>query len=383
MLRAQEAYPKKRGYIPTLDGWRAIAIALVILHHDQLHHSLGGVGVWLQRYGYRGVDLFFALSGLLICTRLLEEEQLTGTIGLRNFYVRRVFRIQPAALFYLITISLLMLGGALQHAWEGILFGLLLLRNYLPLHWVSRDYYTGHNWSLSVEEHFYLFLPFFLRRVRNHRAGILLSCVVVISLWRYVVSTHPRLQFGWNYIFHTDIAVSGILLSSAVAVLLGYENIRDWCVTWLKPWVVFLVIGIIWFDVDYGDHHHFLTFLTYPILLVSTSLHPASLIGRLLELPPIRYFGRISYSLYLWQMLLFTNSSLAPVTNSRVLAYLQATWLRYPAVLLFAVVSYYLVEKPFIKVGHRFAKSVVPGRGEMESLEGQTEFPLMPAMADK
>ncbi|MGC1297760.1 MAG: acyltransferase, partial [Alloacidobacterium sp.] len=194
MPKAQAVYPGKLGYIPTLDGWRAVAILLVMLHHDRLHHFLGTAGIWLQKYGSRGVDLFFALSGLLICTRLLEEEQLTGTIRLKNFYLRRLFRIQPAVLVYLATICLLMLAGALQHAWGGILFGLLLVRNYFPLHLVTRDYYTGHIWSLSVEEHFYLFLPFFLRRVRNHRATILLSCVVLLSLWRHFVFTHSSLQ---------------------------------------------------------------------------------------------------------------------------------------------------------------------------------------------
>ena len=364
MPTGQLAHPGRLGYIPTLDGWRAIAIVLVMLHHDQVHPFLGAAGVWIQSYGFRGVDLFFAISGLLICTRLLEEEQLTGTIALRNFYVRRLFRIQPAVLIYLAALCLLMFTGVLEQAWSGIAFSLLFVRNFLPLHLVSKDYYTGHIWSLSVEEHFYLFLPFFLRRVRNHRASILLACVVILSLWRHIVFTHPSLHFGWSYTFRTDIAVTGILLSSAVAVLLKRAAIRSWCEKWMNPWLVILVVAAVWYDVDRWDHHHFLIFLTFPLLLVSTVYHPAGLPSKLLELAPVRYIGRISYSLYLWQMLFFTEGSMTSPPHSHLLASVQTTWLRYPAVIALAIASYYLVEKPFVRMGHRLAKSIIPGRGD-------------------
>lgn len=100
-------------YIPTLDGWRAVAILLVIFHHDSLHtfaclHKLGHIitfGVFT--YGYVGVDVFFAISGILICTLLLNEEQKSQRIDLKAFYVRRVFRIIPPALFYLTVLAIL------------------------------------------------------------------------------------------------------------------------------------------------------------------------------------------------------------------------------------------------------------------------------------
>jgi peptidoglycan/LPS O-acetylase OafA/YrhL len=62
-------------YIPTLDGWRAIAILLVIFHHDSLHRFGPVSTAWLHDHGMVGVDVFFAISGLLICTLLLNEEQ--------------------------------------------------------------------------------------------------------------------------------------------------------------------------------------------------------------------------------------------------------------------------------------------------------------------
>jgi peptidoglycan/LPS O-acetylase OafA/YrhL len=92
------------GYLPTLDGWRTISIVSVMLCHDRLHQAGPLSTGWFYLHGQLGVDVFFAISGLLICSRLLNEEQAKGRIGLRNFYVRRAFRILPPAAFFLATL---------------------------------------------------------------------------------------------------------------------------------------------------------------------------------------------------------------------------------------------------------------------------------------
>jgi peptidoglycan/LPS O-acetylase OafA/YrhL len=94
-------------YLPSLDGWRAVAILSVILYHSTLLKAGFFNTSWFWRYGNRGVDVFFAISGLLITTKLLEEEKATATISLRAFYMRRAFRILPPALLFLFTIALL------------------------------------------------------------------------------------------------------------------------------------------------------------------------------------------------------------------------------------------------------------------------------------
>jgi peptidoglycan/LPS O-acetylase OafA/YrhL len=101
---------------------------------------------------------------------------------------------------------------------------------------------------------------------------------------------------------------------------------------------------------------------TYPLMIVSTLLHPENLIGRALELAPVRFMGRISYSIYLWQMLFFTIAYTIPAPHSPILFYIQMSWLRYPATLVASVVSYYVVEKPMVRLGHRLTKSVAPTR---------------------
>src|SRR4051812_25189132 len=88
-----------KGYLPTLDGWRAIAILAVLLDQATTRE-------WLQKLQYfrtgpNGVSLFFAISGYLICSRLLEEESIRGRISLKDFYIRRACRILPPAFAYL------------------------------------------------------------------------------------------------------------------------------------------------------------------------------------------------------------------------------------------------------------------------------------------
>src|SRR6202012_4015158 len=104
--------------------------------------------------------LFFAISGLLICSRLLEEESKAGHISVSAFYIRRFFRILPAAAFYLLVIAVLAVVRVIPVFpldWLASLFffrNYLMLRQYLNHSPLSLPWYTGDFWSLSMEEHF-------------------------------------------------------------------------------------------------------------------------------------------------------------------------------------------------------------------------------------
>jgi peptidoglycan/LPS O-acetylase OafA/YrhL len=159
-------------FLPTLDGWRAIAIAMVVLSHSLTTASArGGGGGFLNlltfRMGTFGVMLFFAISGYLICTRLLVEEETTGSVSLRSFYIRRVFRILPAAYVYLGTVAVLALARILVVGWADIAGAALFYSNYEE----SGSWFTGHFWSLALEEHFYLLWPPVLVLLGRKRMG--------------------------------------------------------------------------------------------------------------------------------------------------------------------------------------------------------------------
>jgi peptidoglycan/LPS O-acetylase OafA/YrhL len=148
---ATQAVKPRSGYLPTLDGWRAIAILWVMEGHSKVWSHGGISNEWVRDTGYRGVQLFFALSGFLICTRLLREETRFGGISLRSFYTRRVFRIQPAAMTFLLVVVLLGVVGVLPQFWPGIVGAALMVRNIWPTNLAPGYWYTSHFWSLAVE----------------------------------------------------------------------------------------------------------------------------------------------------------------------------------------------------------------------------------------
>jgi peptidoglycan/LPS O-acetylase OafA/YrhL len=357
---------KPSTYLPTLDGWRALSIMLVILCHSQIQLNVPIFGTLLQSMsnaGEVGVELFFAISGLLICSRLLEEETRFGQISVKSFYLRRCFRILPAALFYLVVIAILAAFYIIPLSpldWFGALF---FFRNYvmvythhspLALHW-----YTTHFWSLSMEEHFYLVLPGVLVIFKRTRRWVLLSFIIAVALWRFVVAHVLRNTYQIN--FRTDTHVDALFIPALIALLLypllRNQAARRWIPAWSFP--IFLALEIV---LRFATPPFFaaLQATVIPLLILSTVLHPGSIPGRVLEMKPVRWIGWISYSLYLWQQLFFGNRF---VSSPPRLAALREWPINLMALLVCAIFSYYLVEKPFIRLGHRLSLAIVNNHG--------------------
>lgn len=363
----------RSGYLPTLDGWRAVAIVCVVLAHDRVWHAGRASTDWFHYAGgMRAVELFFALSGLLICTRLLEEERLRGNIHVRGFYLRRICRIQPPAWLFLAAVGALMLTGVLDRLPRDWIFSLLMIRNYNHIHWASPDtYYLFHFWSLSVEEQFYLLFPAFLLIVRSwrRRVAVLLCALVLMETMRELYTRFPRLHFGEMHELHTEMAAGPIALGAVCAILLTRPAIRRAALRWAKPSLVLpLALAVQIFITLYsGRFNHVLLVITLPAVLASTLLHPRTWTGRLLESAPLRFLGRISYSLYLWQMLLFPYGSDIRPPRWRVLATVQHTPLRYAVLLALGTASFFLIERPMMRLGHRLAKPATPGREDLDT----------------
>ena len=376
---------KRSGYLPSLDGWRAIAILSVICYHDHVHRLWIFSTSLIHQYGDLGVDLFFAISGVLICSRLLEEERVTGGISLKGFYIRRFFRICPPAWLYLISYLILSLFHLLPVDVGGLLASFLMVRNF----WVGvagdvpRTWYTIHFWSLSVEEHFYLLLPSLLVFVKRRRAVLLGLLSAVVMLWVMLVTHYTALHVQ-GVVLRTDMRIHALLIPAMFAVLLSRQDVRAFVTRWLHPWVALLlfVAAFIFFT---RTHVHLLSLATmfvipvgFPLLVISTMLHPKSVACRILEWWPLRFVGHISYSLYLWQQLFFAGGR-APA--SWPLSVLQIFPLNYLGAFVCATASYYLIEKPLIRVGHRLAHPATPGREDLNETPAPVPAPKM-AVAD-
>jgi peptidoglycan/LPS O-acetylase OafA/YrhL len=367
--------PKSTGYLPTLDGWRAIAVLGVIAFHSAripfLH--LGAI----QNVGDLGVNLFFAISGILICSRLLQEEQVHGRISLKRFYIRRVFRILPPAFTYLFLIALLgkvHIVRVVKGAWLAAAF---FYRNYYFIRHSNVQWarLTNHFWSLSVEEHFYLLLPAVLLLFRNRKRLIALISVLVLLFSRiFYVITHPALveKLGGftGLSCRTDVQIVSLLWPAILAIVLSREDVRLRVAHWIRPRFVLSLIAVIGaimlvahrlLRMHLGTISYFgVVPLLFPIIILATLFHAESIPGRILEWAPFRWIGRLSYSVYLYQQLFFTA-----VRSQSVLRYLQ----RFPediiAVGVCAVGSYCLIEKPCMRLGHRLAPPVTAGRSDL------------------
>jgi peptidoglycan/LPS O-acetylase OafA/YrhL len=360
----------RSGYLPTLDGWRAIAILAVILDHmagrlQAAHPTMFA----LTRVGPNGVSLFFAISGFLICSRLLEEQNLTGRINLGGFYIRRAFRILPPALIYLVVVGILGLAGFILVSplewWSSIFF----FRNYLSLSMISRGWggYTIHYWSLAVEEHFYLLWPALLV-LSGRRGARYIACGLagLVSAWRWWDFHHhwsdkhlPGLLFGSR----TDVRLDGLLMGCVAALILINPEARAWVQKHVTFWMWWIGVAI-YAGIQIVSRHHAYSIwesILLAFLVATTTVRSETWIGHLLEHPILRWIGRLSYGLYLWEELFALSDAKYPISLLQ-----RAPW---NILWLFVVasLSYKFIERPMIQLGHRLAAPPTPGRQDIDA----------------
>ena len=335
--------------IPSLDGLRAISITLVILSHlVKWKHVSGEV---LGAYGTIGVFIFFVLSGYLITNILLREHQRTSTISLRNFYVRRAFRIFPAAFVFLAIVVILYWN---QMRWFHVAAAVFYFAN-MDIH---RPWIFGHLWSLSIEEQFYLLWPFALRKWFRYRTWIVLGAfwfTPVFQTFLYAFKVHN----GW--IASLPVFSSHLAIGSLLAILGPRLPKIPQTVALL---MLAALILIPWFGANTPARTLFSLFVLSPLLNVSTAglvLHVIQAPYRALNWRPIAWLGRISYSLYLWQELFCSNAAL------------HAGYLLVLPSIACACLSYYLVEQPMLRLRERLDLQSTSGPRESAPIQ---ELPL-------
>ena len=281
--------------IAVWDGWRGIAIAMVLCGHFYDIKWL-----WEDRMG---VDIFFVLSGMLMSIILFDKRQ-----SLKDFYIRRLSRIYPTLLVFVLAMFGFAALTSLPFAGSEVISSLVFLRTYFPAEpgiW-DTPVTVAHLWSLNIEEHAYLFLSFLtlLMVNRRHIAHLLLLLTVAsIALSFYKYFTLPAEAFT-QHLIRTESSVVFIFVSAAYGLL--YRQAR-WSVHPLLPLVCFLAAILCYAE----SAPTWLIFAVAPILLAITVNHLEQLpdlISRLLSFAPLRYIGLWSYSVYLWQQFFYEYS---------------------------------------------------------------------------
>ena len=334
--------------LPSLDGLRAVSIGLVILSHLPGKDSFVP-WLWHLGAGNLGVRVFFVISGFLITTLLLAEYEKSGRISLKHFYFRRTFRIMPAAYVFLLAMWLASRLGLHELSLASVLRAATYTSNYLTGEWP-----VGHTWSLSVEEQFYLLWPGLLVLVglRGGFRGAMLMLLIsplcrtaatLLGYWpgppRYTLEcVADALAIGCLLARHRDAFWQWrpyrALMESPAALLLPVAVVASSVFTVHAPPAVAGAVGY--------------SLLNLAIVLtIDWCLRvPTSLVGRVLNLAPVAFVGTLSYSLYLWQQ---------PFLNEKVTLSLP---LRLAGLCVFALASYYAVERPFLTLRSRIERRV-------------------------
>ncbi|MDQ6652913.1 MAG: acyltransferase [Acidobacteriota bacterium] len=341
-------------HVPELDGLRGIAIISVLIHHQLTTFSLKG--------GFLGVDLFFVLSGFLITGILLSEFEKTQAISLRNFYIRRVLRLGPGLLVYLIACLLVTYHAQLVNIPREIkliAIALVYSTNWrMAFGWDSYLDPTAIIWSLSIEEQFYLVWPVLLFGclALKVRRGFIVAGLG-ITIFAIMVQRGLLLNAGVDLTrlyYGTDTRADALLIGCLLALLtvtsFGMKMKR-----WVNIASIFSAVGLIYFIATtkftdlflYRGGYTLIALLAGIVILVAAN-SPPRILSTALRIRPLRWFGKISYGLYLWHWLVVISSSFY------YLGYWEP-WAKLALAVGIASASFYLVERPINRLKTRFA----------------------------
>ncbi|MEI8234494.1 MAG: acyltransferase [Verrucomicrobiota bacterium] len=351
--------------LPSIDGWRAISILLVLGTHcpwaEGFPRSWEPIFKWLFD-GNLGVRFFFIISGFLITYLMIAESEREGSVNLKHFYLRRAFRILPVYFAFLGVLFLLQIFTPFRQsalAWGGCLT-------------FTRDFIDGtqadlqisrHLWSLSVEEQFYLLWPCVFSLMHKMKLKHCLWWAIVFPIcfspifrvvdhWRsYPAFLNPLFANFSFFKYFDSIAVGcgGALLFARYRDQIKRFLIADSRVIEGVSIALILVPYLL-------DHLMVARFVTIPFgptmqafgfstLLLKSLIMPHARVYRALNYPFVRTLGVLSYSIYIWQQIFWTRPLEFGLES--------VWWMSFPGMLVssigVAAFSYVCLERPFIK----------------------------------
>lgn len=347
-------------YQPALDGLRALSVLAVMAFHANIPWARGG---------FLGVDVFFVLSGFLITTLLVGEEEERGRIRLGHFYVRRALRLFPALLamvaflFWWTWDSHAMFPAQWRALKREAAATLLYVANWAMIRGdLSPIGDFGHTWSLAIEEQFYIVWPLvlllFTRTLSRLATMLAVGTLALASLFlRAALFDGPATL---SRVFHgSDTRAETLLIGCLLALLLRYRAfdlpVKSAATALLGvPGAIALVLFMLNVtpDTEWLPRGGFtLIALSAAMLILGLQLAHDGLLARVLSFGPLVAIGRISYGLYLWHwpvFLMFVPANLAAPTPREIAV-------RFVVTFVVATASWFVIERPALALKKRWA----------------------------
>jgi peptidoglycan/LPS O-acetylase OafA/YrhL len=339
--------------IPSLDGMRAVAVILVILHHLNVPFIPEG----------RGVLTFFVMSGFLITWLMLKESEKRGEVSIQNFYVRRALRILPAFyVFWALYVALLlaMKGRPSASEMADCLSAFFYVSNYRRA--LVPGTHMVHTWALSLEEQFYLFWPWLfvafqydLRKLTR----VLIALIATVDIYRGILFFSFHAPENWLK-FTFDCRIDHLLVGCLLAVLLERGVLQEfWNFVTARVCYSLVPLGLIIASISLDFRYHLpyriaigyvIDPLLTAILLVQVVAFGNSFWWGWLNARFVRYVGRVSYSMFLFHV--FTNGLVQRAIGhqSKLIVAPVAIGLA----ILLGSISHYAVELKFLRLKSRF-----------------------------
>jgi peptidoglycan/LPS O-acetylase OafA/YrhL len=361
-------------YYPSLDGLRALAVMIVLVAH---------AGFPFPQSGGVGVDIFFVLSGFLI-TSILADEARQGRIYFRNFYARRMLRLMPglllACLFVLVTTWVI-------HRQLDVVpevAALTYTTNWIRAFTEIRLEPLEHCWSLAIEEQYYLIWPIVILAVEttfhdNRRNALcLLAVSAALGLYRFAcvgLYSEKRIYFG------LDTHADGLVLGGALAYAINFIRLerplsQSACVM-LSYLLTPVALGVLlyamwqwpWWSPVTGRIGYSLVAIAAAVVVADLTVGRYSFLRILFRSWALIQIGRISYGIYLLHMPVFvTADAFLPE-----MGFAKRAALKIVASILVAAMSYYLVERHFLRLKRCFSNPSRKVPPQTEAMPGELE----------
>ncbi|APR86135.1 acyltransferase 3 [Minicystis rosea] len=343
----------RTAHFPSLDGLRCLSIVPVVWHHATSGPIDGILGK-----GPVGVDLFFAISGFLITTRMLDERAATGTVALGPFYLRRSLRIFP--LYYAVlalhvarAFFLLPDGPQRAHFFRSLPYWATYTANWFVDFDVPHPVIFAFGWSLATEEQFYAIWPLVVRTARGAAVPVVTALLLLL------------VDQGIEHGLFLDLPplarrmLASIASPICMGALLAYalRGSRSFAAMWTllghrvsAPLVLFAVMAMLHFD----SVPLVAVQLGLVLLVGACTIRPDHGLRALTDAAPVRFIGTVSYGIYLIHVSMITlaRGVLPSAWRSPVWVFLSA----FALTLAVAAASHRWFEQPFVRLRHRFGR---------------------------